>query len=42
MNDRAAVVKEVGSLIPHIVGGRVFHLEGLRKLNDLHLNSEHV
>ena len=42
MNDWAAVVKEVGSLIPHIVGGRVFHLESPWKLNDLHSNLEGV
>ena len=42
MNARAAVVKEVGSLIPRIVGGRVFHLECPWKLNDLHPNLEGV
>ena len=42
MNDQPAIVKEVGFLTPRIVGGRVFHLEGPRKLNDLHPNLEGV
>ena len=32
MNDRTAVLKDVGSLITGIMDGRVFHFEGPRKL----------
>ena len=42
MNDWAAVVKEVESLIPRIVGGRVFHLQGPWELNALHPKLEGV
>ena len=40
--DWAAVINEVGSLTPHSVGVRVFHLGGPRKLNDMHSNLEGV